>query len=143
MRPTKQTPLGELSQGVKNLREVLGQTQQQFALTLGTAITTIARYETGREPHGRSLASLAEVAEKHGYKRLAKTFRTALVKELGWRPTFPSCSIKNGRLEFRKPDGTRVSLMDIVCESTLRGGGHYECFVVADVPQVPVRYEEQ
>lgn len=89
MRPrTKQRELGELSQAVRKLREALGQTQQQFAHTLGTAITSIARYETGREPHGRPLARMAQVAADQGLEDLALTFRRALTRELGtWDST--------------------------------------------------------
>jgi transcriptional regulator with XRE-family HTH domain len=66
----------------------LGQTQQQFAQTLNTAITTIARYETGRSPQGWFLARLAEVAGQNNLTELATIFRGALVKELGsWDST--------------------------------------------------------
>ena len=84
MRPRKnETKLGELSQSVKKLREALGQTQQQFAQTARTAITTIARYETGRAPHGRSLVRLAEIASENNLLDVAEIFRNALLKELG------------------------------------------------------------
>jgi transcriptional regulator with XRE-family HTH domain len=89
LRPrTKKGAIGELSQAVKQLREALGQTQQQFAQTLHTAITTIARYETGRAPQGRFLARLAEVANQNNLTDLAKSFRDALTRELGvWETT--------------------------------------------------------
>jgi len=84
MRPrTKNKEIGDLSRGVKSLREALQQTQQQFAQTLGTAITTIARYETGRAPRGRSLAKLAGVADQNNLPQLAEVFRNALTQELG------------------------------------------------------------
>jgi transcriptional regulator with XRE-family HTH domain len=84
MRPrTKNKELGELSRGVKSLREALHQTQQQFAQTLGTAITTIARYETGRAPRGRSLARLVGIADQNNLPELAEVFRSALTRELG------------------------------------------------------------
>jgi transcriptional regulator with XRE-family HTH domain len=84
MRPrTKDKEVNELSRGVKSLREALRQTQQEFAQTLGTAITTIARYETGRAPRGRSLATLASVADQNKLSELAELFRRALTRELG------------------------------------------------------------
>jgi transcriptional regulator with XRE-family HTH domain len=89
LRPrTNKREVGELSNAVKELREALGQTQQQFAQTLSTAITTIARYETGRAPKGWFLARLAEVAGQNNLTDLATFFRGALVKELGsWDST--------------------------------------------------------
>jgi transcriptional regulator with XRE-family HTH domain len=84
LRPRKKrNDIGELSQAVKALREALGQTQQQFANTLNTAITTIARYETGRPPQGQFLARLAEVASQNNQLKLADVFRGALTRELG------------------------------------------------------------
>jgi transcriptional regulator with XRE-family HTH domain len=84
MRPrTKDKEVNELSRGVKSLREALRQTQQEFAQTLGTAITTIARYETGRAPRGRSLATLASVADQNKLSELTELFRRALTRELG------------------------------------------------------------
>ena len=89
LRPRKnQNELGELSLAVKQLREALGQTQQQFAQTLSTAITTIARYETGRAPQGQFLARLAEIASQNNQPKLADVFRSALTKEIGsWDST--------------------------------------------------------
>jgi len=89
LRPrTRTKDVGELSDSVRKLREALGQTQQQFAQTLNTAITTIARYETGRSPQGWFLARLAEVAAQNNMTELATVFRGALVKELGsWDST--------------------------------------------------------
>jgi transcriptional regulator with XRE-family HTH domain len=89
MRPrTRNKQIGELSQAVKKLREALGQTQQEFAQTLNAAITTIARYETGRSPKGWFLARLAEIASQNNQIELSKVFRGALIKELGsWDST--------------------------------------------------------
>lgn len=89
LRPrTKKREIGEHSRAVKRLRESLGQTQQQFAHTLNTSITTIARYETGRAPQGWFLARLAEVAGQNNLTDLATFFRASLVKELGeWDTT--------------------------------------------------------
>jgi len=89
VRPrTKQKPVGELSQAVKKLREALGQTQQQFAQTLNTAITTIARYETGRTPKGQFLSRLEAVATQNNQIELAKVFRDGLLRQLGsWDST--------------------------------------------------------
>jgi transcriptional regulator with XRE-family HTH domain len=89
LRPrTKNNQVGELSQAVKKLREALGQTQQDFAQTLDAAITTIARYETGRAPKGGYLARLAEIASQNNLIELSEVFRGALIEELGsWDST--------------------------------------------------------
>src|SRR5258706_4598816 len=84
MRPREKTDdVGDLSKAVKLLRGSLGQTQQQFAHTLSTAITTVARWETGRAPKGLFLVRLAEVAAQNKLADLEKIFRDALAQELG------------------------------------------------------------
>ena len=62
MRPrTRKEPPSRLSAAVTQLRQALGQTQQQFAQTLGTAVTSIARYETSRNPSGPILVRLKDL----------------------------------------------------------------------------------
>jgi transcriptional regulator with XRE-family HTH domain len=72
-----------VSQALIELRKLLGETQQQFANRLGTAITTIARYETTRPPRGRVLVRLEQIARSEGHKNCARAFRSALEKEFG------------------------------------------------------------
>jgi len=74
-----------VSRALIELRKLLGETQQQFASRLGTAITTIARYETSRPPRGRVLARLEQIARSEGHTNCARTFRSALERELGVR----------------------------------------------------------
>jgi transcriptional regulator with XRE-family HTH domain len=72
-----------VTNAVLGLRTAIGETQQEFAYRMKTAIRTIARWETVRPPRGKALADLARVAEETGQKELAGVFRTAISKELG------------------------------------------------------------
>jgi transcriptional regulator with XRE-family HTH domain len=83
-RPTERKR-HRLSQAVIDLRVTLGDTQQAFASRLGTAIATIARYETSRPPTGTALASLAVVAQEAGRGDLVLEFMGELGKELRLR----------------------------------------------------------
>ena len=99
MRPrTRKEEPSRLSAAVTQLRQALGQTQQQFAQTLGTAVTSIARYETSRNPSGPILVRLKDltrhlmgyVADNRPELRrelcdLDDIFYSALVNE------FPAC----------------------------------------------------
>lgn len=73
-----------VSEALIQLRALLGETQQRFANRLGTAVTTIARYETSRPPKGKVLAQLEQIARKEGKGECADVFRRALEKELGF-----------------------------------------------------------
>ena len=84
MRPRRKT--GELpaaSDAVREVRAALGMTQQAFANHMQVALTTIARYETGRAPTGVILRKLAEVAEQNGRPDLGNIFRRHLMLQLG------------------------------------------------------------
>ena len=83
----------KLTELVKELRLALGDTQQSFATRLGTAIRTVARWETIRPPHGEVLARFTLLAEEHHLTGLAANFRAALSDELG----YPVPRIKAGR----------------------------------------------
>jgi transcriptional regulator with XRE-family HTH domain len=58
-------------------------TQQAFATRMGTAITTIARYETDRTPRGKILAQFAELADQTDQPELAVIFRSELRRQVG------------------------------------------------------------
>jgi transcriptional regulator with XRE-family HTH domain len=73
----------DLIKATKELRERLGITQQEFAHKLGLAISSVTNYERVREPTGRSLAQLMQLADEHGHADLAKVFNKALSDELG------------------------------------------------------------
>jgi transcriptional regulator with XRE-family HTH domain len=71
---------------VLDLRHRLGQTQQQFATSLGIAISTAVRYKLTRTPQGKMLAKLARLAIENGFDEEAYLFLDLLFKELGFTP---------------------------------------------------------
>jgi len=79
------TPPDRIRAAARELREVLGDTQQQFAQRLGLAISTVVRYELTRPPKGKALAQLKQVAMAYGQVELAHIFADALRLELDWQ----------------------------------------------------------
>ena len=77
-RPLTRTRSHQTSQALVALRQALGQTQQECAATLGLSVTTIARYETSREPDKKNLLRLAKLAEEHNRADLVQVFRRAI-----------------------------------------------------------------
>lgn len=74
-----------VSDAVRKLRKELGESQQQFAYRMKTAIRTVARYETVRPPKGKVLHQLEVMATENNLHHLAYVFRGALNQELGVR----------------------------------------------------------
>jgi transcriptional regulator with XRE-family HTH domain len=74
-----------VSGAVRKLRKELGESQQQFAYRMKTAIRTVARYETVRPPKGKVLRQLEAMASENTLPHLAEVFRGALNQELGMR----------------------------------------------------------
>ncbi len=79
-----------VTDAVRMLRKGLGDTQQQFALRLRTALRTVARYETTRPPSGKTLAQLIAIARDSGFIEYAAIFNAALQEELGVTDTYPA-----------------------------------------------------
>lgn len=73
--------LTDTQRAVVELRQHRQMTQQQFAVHLGIAITTVARWETFRPPSGPSLRRLREVALEFGRPDLEDIFYKAIVTE--------------------------------------------------------------
>jgi transcriptional regulator with XRE-family HTH domain len=71
---------------VIELRSKLGETQQQFALRLGSSMGSVARYETNRDPTRRVLGRMYLAAIESGQCRLIETFWDLLCADVG----FPS-----------------------------------------------------
>jgi transcriptional regulator with XRE-family HTH domain len=83
-RPKKNNQdLPPVCQAVVDLRKALGLTQQEMAFTFGVAVTTIARYETGRIPESKLLAKLAFVAQRRGHGQIADVLRSEISEVLG------------------------------------------------------------
>lgn len=78
--------MNQASKAVKLLRKSLKLTQQRFSVeVLGCAITTVARYETSREPSGLVLLQLARIAEENQKHHIAEKFRKLYMKEVSYR----------------------------------------------------------
>lgn len=75
-----------VSKALIDLRNALGETQQQFAVRIGASVTTIARYETFRPPHGKTLVQIADIAQQRGLDELASVFHQAFDGEVGRTP---------------------------------------------------------
>jgi transcriptional regulator with XRE-family HTH domain len=79
----QESPSRSLSRAVRQLRQALGESQEQFARRLKTAVRTIARYEGERPPTGLVLARLKQLADTHDLPELAKAFQQAIENQLG------------------------------------------------------------
>ena len=72
-----------IQSAVRQLRKALGETQEQFAHRLRTAVRTIARYEGDRPPTGLVLEQLKQLADAYNLPEVASVFQQAIVRELG------------------------------------------------------------
>ncbi len=79
VKPAKQSDVGA---AVRDLRTALGESQEQFAARLGTAVRTISRYEAPQPPKGGTLLRLLQIAREHHVDSAAATFAAALREEL-------------------------------------------------------------
>lgn len=72
---------------VRDLRDALNETQQQFADRMSTAVRTVARWESVRPPKGDALKALAKVADNEAKRPdIAAKFERALTAELSFDP---------------------------------------------------------
>ncbi|MEK7993431.1 MAG: helix-turn-helix transcriptional regulator [Planctomycetota bacterium] len=87
MRPrTKSKETTKLSIAVRQLRRACGQTQREFAATLGVTPVTVARWETTRQPGGQVLVKLKNLASERGLGELEDVFFSAGLNEFaGYR----------------------------------------------------------
>jgi transcriptional regulator with XRE-family HTH domain len=73
-------PINDL---VRKLRLALGDSQQEFAQRLNSAIRTIARWESGQSPNHKAISQLERIARERGLIDLADGFRAVLSKRIG------------------------------------------------------------
>jgi transcriptional regulator with XRE-family HTH domain len=83
-RPTSRKK-SAVSLALTALREAVGDTQQQFAVRLGTTVVTIGRWETSHPPSGKTLERLLKLAKKHRHAESVQIFEAALGQETDWR----------------------------------------------------------
>jgi transcriptional regulator with XRE-family HTH domain len=79
---SREKRLEDTQRAVVALRQHRQMTQQQFAVYLDVAITTVARWETFRPPSGPSLRRLREVAIEFGRLDLEDIFWSAIAMEV-------------------------------------------------------------
>jgi transcriptional regulator with XRE-family HTH domain len=72
----------DLTQAVRELRTLTGETQQSFAQRLGLSLRAINNYEKDRAPNSPALFRLAKLARQVGRLDLAQVFSSALSAEL-------------------------------------------------------------
>lgn len=64
-----------VAEAVRELRRILGESQEEFAVRMGVTVRTIARWETVRPPKGfDTLTALSHLASKNDRHDLAMTF---------------------------------------------------------------------
>ena len=71
-----------VSETVRKLRGSFGETQEEFARRMDTAVVTIARWETSRPPRGKALKALAELARSKSLPEYADVFEQAARGEI-------------------------------------------------------------
>ena len=69
------------SKAIRDLRQEMHLTQQEFANRLGIAIRTIARWENDQPPHGAALVKLAQLANARELASIEDCFVSALADE--------------------------------------------------------------
>ena len=77
------TPLSRtlLAHTVRQLRQSVGETQEQFARRLDASVVTIARYETNFRPRKSMLRRLADLARDRGLADMTAVFEFELGDE--------------------------------------------------------------
>jgi transcriptional regulator with XRE-family HTH domain len=115
-----------ISEAVRELRTALGETQQQFAHRMKTAIRTIARWETIQPPQGETLNQMAILARRSGLSALAGKFERAYT---AYRVEAPD-SVNRSRSRFvASSDGTDFGAVRLWMEGSETTYG--EAFVLA------------
>jgi transcriptional regulator with XRE-family HTH domain len=75
--------MADLNEAVKQLRQSLGDSQQQFATRLALSIRALTNYERFRRPSPRALVGMSRLANEHGAVELSRLFWSELEIELG------------------------------------------------------------
>lgn len=75
----------KINEAVKELRAKLGWSLQKFATAIDVSMTSVVKYEAGRNPTGRVLVNLTRLANENNYRDLAAIFHRAFCEEMGIR----------------------------------------------------------
>jgi len=97
----------EASLALVAFRKALGLTQQAFAVEImKSAVTTVARWETGNPPpRGDALVRLAEAADEHGLPKFGNEFRYLYMDEVIGSLKFHGLSRVYSESEYHEPRG--------------------------------------
>ena len=95
-----------ITAAVKQLREIVGDTQQRFANRLGLAVSSVARYDAGKKPDTPVLLKLADVAEQCGHRELSAVFYRAVNDEIG-------------HVAYREATNVAVGILKAITESRI------------------------
>lgn len=71
-----------ISDGLRELRQALGLTQQQLSERLKVTVTTVARWETTRPPRILRLAQIERLARMNNKDILAGLFQSEIQQQL-------------------------------------------------------------
>ncbi len=83
-KPIQSSPSVALA--IKELRFRLGETQLQFAVRTGLALSSLTRYETGaQQPKASILKALSAVAKEHKFTDLVRTLNAGLANRVHLR----------------------------------------------------------
>jgi transcriptional regulator with XRE-family HTH domain len=114
--------LTEISQAIRELRQSLGLTQQEFAYRVPTAIRTVARWENNQPPHGKALVRLAQLAESQDLREIAAKLVSALQLEMASHDATDEPELKGWldglqvafRYRHRRPDKWAALAQEII-----------------------------
>jgi transcriptional regulator with XRE-family HTH domain len=88
---------------IRDLRKAVTLTQQQLAVSLGLAVSSVARYESGTKPEPKVLVGLSRLAARAGRLDLATVFWDAALDELG------DVGLENIAVIWSKAEAARVA----------------------------------
>ncbi len=83
MARPRSKPQSSAMLAVVQLRTALGETQQSFAVRLGLAMNTVARYETQRDAGCCALIGFYRLAIQEGLPQSAAAILAAIAERLG------------------------------------------------------------
>jgi transcriptional regulator with XRE-family HTH domain len=114
---------------IRELRLAAELTQQQLAVRMGAAVSSIANYEAGAVPNRKALASLRDIALETGRNDLAEIFDIHLAMSNGIVPPFYIDNIISDR-------GVEHSIGVELLERILKKPGRFAAFLEFAKPEI-------
>lgn len=85
--PVRSTEFPRIARAIKELRLRLGETQLQFAIRTGSAISSLTRWEAGQQPKASILKAFSAIAKEHKYADLAQILNEGSENRVRMRST--------------------------------------------------------